>query len=108
MIPWLWVGLVLALVVMLAAFALVLLRKVVAVLTAFGDLVGRTAVLDGVHRAESEERPTPAALLGREEIRSAWRHRRWLAGERRVIRRRARVARGQALLRADVRSHPGF
>ena len=108
MIPWVWAALIIALVLMLGTFGVMLARKTIGVLTAFGDLVGRTAVLDGVHRAEAEEPPTPAVLLERDAIRSGWRHRRWLSREGRVLRRRARIARANALLRADVRSRPGF
>ena len=99
-----WVLLVIALVVMLGTFAVVLFRKFIAVLGAFSDLVGQTAVLDGVHRAEPEERPVPAVLGGLAAASSHWRdvgHRR---RERRVTRRDARLVRARRLVNADPTS----
>lgn len=96
-----WVGLVLALIVMLAVFAVVLARKAFGVLQAFSDLVGRTAILDGVHRAEAEPR-TIAALGGAAVASSRWRAARHRAREARAQRRRGRVARGTALVTADA------
>lgn len=97
-----WVLLVIALVVMLAAFAVVLFRKFFGVLAAFSDLVGQTAVLDGVHRAEPEQRALPAVLGGTAAAGRTWSavgHRR---RERRAIRRSARLARGRRLVNADA------
>ena len=103
-----WIGLVLALVVMLGIFAVVLFRKVIAVLQEFSDLVGRTAILDGVHRADPEERPAPAVLGSASAASARWRSRRHDSRQRRAHRRSARIARGHALVRADAASIEWF
>ena len=97
-----WIALVVALVVMLGTFAVVLFRKFIRVLGAFSDLVGRTAVLDGVHRAEPEVRQAPAVLGGLAAASGHWRdvgHRR---RERRATRRAARLSRARLLVGADA------
>ena len=99
---WVWVGLVLALVVMLVLFAIALFRKLLAVVQAFSDLVGTTARLDGVHRAEPEARPEPAVLAGRAAASSRWSVVSQRRRDRRDQRHEARLARGRALVRADV------
>ena len=103
-----WIALVVALVVMLGIFAVVLFRKFVGVLGAFSDLVGQTAVLDGVHRADPEDRQLPAVLGGVAAASSQWRtvgHRR---RERRVARRTARLSRARRLVSADATSITRF
>ena len=99
-----WIALVVALVVMLGIFAVVLFRKFIRLLGAFSDLVGQTAVLDGVHRAEPEERAVPAVLGGLAAASGHWGdvgHRR---RERRATRRAARLSRARLLVSADVTS----
>lgn len=103
-----WIVLVAALLAMLAAFAVVLFRKLIAVLQEFSDLVGRTAILDGVHRADAEIRPLPAVLDPRETHAARWRALRHEARQRREHRRRARVARGRRLVQADAASIEWF
>ena len=98
----LWIALVIALLAMLAVFAVVLFRKVIGVLQEFSDLVGRTAILDGVHRADAEERPLPAVLGGVDAARATWRELRHRGRERAAARRVVRVERGRALVRADA------
>jgi hypothetical protein len=96
-----WIGLVVALLVMLAVFAVVLARKAFGVLQAFSDLVGRTAILDGVHRADAEPREL-AALGGVAVASSRWRAARHRSREARAERRRRRIARGTELVTADA------
>lgn len=103
-----WICLVLALIGMLCIFAVVLFRKVIAVLQEFSDLVGRTAILDGVHRAEPGQRPTPAVLQSAAVAGSRWRSLRHDARERRSQRRSERLARGRELVRADAASIEWF
>lgn len=103
-----WGLLVGALIAMLAVFAVVLFRKLVAVLQAFSDLVGRTAILDGVHRADPEPRATPAVLGGVSEARTAWRELRHRGRQRRDARRTARLARARELISADATSIEWF
>lgn len=97
-----WVLLVVAFLAMLAVFAVVLFRKLVGVLQAFSDLVGRTAILDGVHRADPEPRPTPAVLGGVADARTRWRELRHRGRERGAARRAARLARARQLISADA------
>jgi len=104
----LWVALVVSLLVMLAVFAVLLFRKVIGVLQEFSDLVGRTAILDGVHRADTEQRPVPAVLGGIAEPRAAWRELRHRGRERGAERRLARVQRARDLIRADATSIEWF
>ena len=103
-----WIALVVALLAMFAIFAIVLFRKVIAVLQEFSDLVGRTAILDGVHRAEPEERPLPAAIGGVDAAASRWRHRRHRSRERAAERRRLRIARAHRLIDANADSIEWF
>jgi len=104
----LWILLVAILVAMFATFASVLFRKFLGVLSAFSDLVGQTAVLDGVQRAEAEERPMPAVLgsIGAASVvrRQAMRSRR----ERRSARRETRIQRAKLLVRTDAASIQRF
>lgn len=103
-----WIGLVVALLVMLGVFAVVLFRKAFGVLQAFSDLVARTAILDGVHRADAEERPLPAVLGRTGEATARWRSLRHEARQRKAQRRSARVTRGRELLRVDAASIEWF
>lgn len=103
-----WIGLVLALLAMLAVFAVVLFRKAFGVLQEFSDLVGRTAILDGVHRADPEPRPTPAVLGGAAVASARWREVRHRGRELRAARRDRRIARGRELVRADAASIQWF
>ena len=96
-----WIVLVVALLAMLAIFAVVLVRKVIAVLQEFSDLVARTAILDGVHRAEAEPR-TLAVLEGAGPSAARWRERRHAGRMRRDDRRTARLARARLLVGADA------
>jgi hypothetical protein len=96
-----WIGLVVALLVMLAVFAVVLARKAFGVLQAFSDLVGRTAILDGVHRAEAEPR-TLAVLGGVAAASTRWREARHRSREIRTERRSRRLTRGTDLVTADA------
>ena len=93
-----WIGLVGALLATLAICAVMLVRKFLALLQAFADFVSLPAILDGVHRADPEERPTPAVLRPRSELAAARDARRQRSRERRDTRRAARIARGRALV----------
>ena len=103
-----WVVVVLAMFAMLAIFALVLFRKLIGVLQEFSDLVGRTAILDGVHRADAESRPLPAVLRRAGAASSQWRAARHRSRERRAARRATRIARARALVNADATSIEWF
>ena len=93
-----WIGLVIVLLVMLTICTVSLVRKFVALLQAFADFVSLPAILDGVHRADPEERPTPAVLRPRGEVAAERDARRQRSRERRDIRRVGRIARGRALV----------
>lgn len=103
-----WVVMVLAAIVVFAIFGIVLFRKVLALMLDVSDLFGRTAILDGVHRAEPFERPIPAVLAGVAEPAARWRALRTRARERRATRRAAAIDRGRALVRADATSISWF
>ena len=95
---WIWIALVVALLVTLALCGVMLVRKFVALLQAFADFVSLPAILDGVHRADPEERPTPAVLRPRSEVAAEHAARVQRRYERRETRRAARLARGSALV----------
>ena len=97
-----WGILVLAMLAMLAIFAVVLFRKLIGLLHELSELVARTAILDGVHRAEPEPRPLPAVLAGPASASPRWHARRYRSRERRSARRTARIARGTALVNAEA------
>ena len=103
-----WILLVLALVVMLCTFAIVLFRKVIGVVSAFSDLIGQTAILDGVHRSEPEQRPLPAAVGGLAAASSVWRTATTRRRERRALRRATRMARAKLLMSTDPASIERF
>jgi hypothetical protein len=97
-----WIGLVLALLVTLALCTIMLVRKFVALLQSFADFVSLPAILDGVHRAEADARPTPAVLLPRAQAAARHAARGQRRAERRAARSQLRLARARALIRADV------
>lgn len=97
-----WILLIITTVVTLAVLGVALFRRFIGVLGAFSDLVGQTAVLDGVHRAEPEERPVPAVLSGRAAASERWRDVSYRRRERRALRRTRWLARGKLLVRADA------
>jgi hypothetical protein len=96
-----WIVLAAAMLLMLAIFAVILFRKVIAVLQEFSDLVARTAILDGVHRAETEPRQL-AVLDGAGSSAARWRELRHDGRLRRDDRRAARLARARRLVDADA------
>jgi len=95
---WVWIALVVALLVTLTLCAVMLVRKFVALLQTFADFVSLPAILDGVHRADPEERPTPAVLRPRGDVGAEHAARVQRRHERRTVRREARLARGRALV----------
>ena len=103
-----WIVLVAALVATVAIFAVVLFRKFLGVLSAFSDLVGQTAVLDGVHRAEVEERPTPAVLGPVGAASTGWSEATHRRRRRRLERRTTRLRRAKLLVRPDAASIERF
>jgi hypothetical protein len=97
-----WIVLVAALLVTLALCTVMLVRKFIALLQAFADFVSLPAILDGVHRADAEERPTPAVLLPLALASARHSSRRPRTADRRADRRAGRLTRARALIRADV------
>jgi len=95
---WVWIALVVALLVTLALCGVMLVRKFVALLQAFADFISLPAILDGVHRADPEVRPTPAVLRPRGEVAAEHAARVQRRHERRETRRATRIARGRALV----------
>ena len=105
---WAWIALVIALIVTLALCAVMLVRKFVALLQSAADFVSLPAILDGVHRADAEPRPTPAVLRPRGEVAAEHDARRQRSAERRHARRERRLARGRALVAVDVTARRWF
>lgn len=103
-----WVVLVITLLVVLVLCAAMLAAKFVALLQALADFVSLPAVLDGVHRADAEPRPTPAVLRGRGEVAAEHHARRERTTERRHARRAARIARGRQIVAVDVTARTWF
>lgn len=103
-----WTGLVVALIITLALCAVMLVRKFLELLQAFADFVSLPAILDGVHRADSERRATPAVLRPRGEVAAERDARRVRSQQRRQSRREARLARGHRILAADVTARDWF
>ena len=97
---WIWIALAVALLATLTLCGVMLARKFVALVQAFADFIGLPAILDGVHRADPEPRPTPAVLRPRSEVAAERDARRQRGRERREARRTLRLARGRALISA--------
>lgn len=93
--PVLWIGLSVALVVVLALCLWRVARAGIRLLRALGDLVLVTAKLDAVDPWSTVERPTTALVVPFSDLLD----RRRAVLERRELRKRARRARGRMLLR---------
>jgi hypothetical protein len=102
MIGWAWTAAILALVVTLVLCTVSLLRKGLGLLRELADFVSLPAILDGVHRADPEPRPTPAVLRPFAEVVAHRDGRRQRTTERRIERREARLARARSLISAEV------
>ena len=105
---WVWAALVFALLVTLALCGAMLTHKFVRLLQALADFVSLPAILDGVHRADAEPRPTPAVLRPRAEVVAHRDARRQRSTDRRHARREVRLARARALVTADVTAREWF
>ncbi len=105
---WVWIGLVIALIVTLVLCAVMLVRKFIALLQTAADFLSLPAILDGVHRADAEPRPTPAVLRPRGEVAGEHAARRQRSADRRHDRRERRLARGRAIVAVDVTSRRWF
>ena len=98
MIIGLWIAVVVALVVMLAACTWMLVRKFIRLLAEVGDLLVKPAILDGVHRGGPEGRPPPAVLESRTVVAARYQARARDRQERKRQRSAARRERGLALI----------
>lgn len=102
--PWwvwavIWVGLVLALLVMLGSFAWLLFRKAMRVMDALAELADRGSAFDV---AESEHvRPAIAVLAAARDIRNREEARKRHRLDRRESRRNARLERARAITVLD-------
>lgn len=103
-----WVAAAVLSVATFGILAVALVRKGIALLLAGTELLGRTAILDGVHRAELEPRAEPAVLAGLPAASSRWRAARHRSRELRSGRRATRLTRGRALVTADAASIQRF
>ena len=99
-----WSALVLALLVMLGAFAWVLFRKGLGVLDAVGELAESTAVLEAEERALTP--PQRAILADLRDIRAREAARRFRRAERRRLRLDRRLARARRITTLDASRHP--
>ena len=100
MIAVLWITVVVALIVTLVACTWMLVRKFVRLLAELGELLVKPAILDGVHRAEPEERPVPAVLEQRSTVAARYQALARARAERRGQRSVARRERALALISA--------
>ena len=105
MIAWwgwllIWVGLVLALLVMLAVIAWVLFRKAMVLMTDLSDVVDKTKVLE----VESEQlsKPQIAILTEMAELRDRHDAQQRQRLERKDARRERRLERGRAITKRDA------
>lgn len=103
-----WIGLVVALIVTLTLCGVMLVRKFAVLLEAFADFVSLPAILDGVHRADPEQRPIPAVLRPGGEAAAERAARRQRSAERSHARREVRRARGRAIVAVDVTARDWF
>ena len=103
-----WILLVIALLATLALCGMILARKFVALLQSFADFISLPAILDGVHRADPEPRPTPAVLRARGAVAAEHAARRQRTAERRDARRVRRLARGREIVAVDVTARSWF
>jgi len=102
--PVIWVGLSLALLVMLGAFAWILFRKATRMMDALGELAERGSLLEV---AESEHvRPAIAVLAAARDIQAREEARRLRRAQRRQYRHDRRLARAHSitLLTREARS----
>lgn len=97
MIALLWAGLVLALLVTLAACGWMLVRAFIRLLEAFAELLAKPAILDGVHRSGPEERPLPAVLESRSVVAARYRELALARRDRREQRHRERLNRARSI-----------
>lgn len=93
-----WLGLTLALLGMLALFAVSLFRKGTALLRQLEDLTAKMARLTEYAEAEPVRRAPPAILVPYEQVHRRRDERRELRQERILDRRAARVQRGKLLV----------
>jgi hypothetical protein len=100
MILGLWIALIAVMIVTLVACTWMLVRKFIRLLAALGDLLVKPAILDGVHRAEPEERPLPAVLQPRAEVAARYNALARARAYRRSRRSEARRERALALISA--------
>lgn len=105
MIAWwgwllIWVGLVLALLIMLVVMAWVLFRKAMALMSDLSDVVDKTAILD----VESEKlsKPQIAILTAMAEIRDRHEAQRRRRLELKEARRERRLERGKTITQRDA------
>lgn len=99
---WIWIALVVALLASLTLCGVMLARKFIGLVRAFADFISLPAILDGVHRADPEPRPTPAVLRPRSEVGAEHAARVQRRRERRDARRAERITRARLLLSADL------
>lgn len=105
MISWwgwllLWVGLVVALLVILALLAYVLFRKAIALMNELSAVVDKTAVLD-VETAELS-RPQIAVLAEMREIRAQHEYRQSRRADLKRERHERRIARAKRITKRDA------
>jgi hypothetical protein len=103
-----WGVLVLALLGMLALFAVRLFRKVVRVFESLGDLAGKAEVLDAAEDGRGGEPPTIALLQKRSAVVARRDVERELLEDRRAARHSRRMFRARKLIDVDASSRKWF
>ncbi|BDI22640.1 hypothetical protein [Herbiconiux sp. L3-i23] len=104
--PWswvlIWVGLVLALLAVLAACGWMLFRKAMTAAEALGELTAKLDLLDGAREELAPEPFVPSILQPRSEVDARYDAVQEARSERRERRRELRIARGRLLTSAEA------
>lgn len=111
--PWwvwfiVWAVLLLALIGMLALFAVLLFRKARAIAVELAHLASLATILDQTDRILDEQKVDIAVLADSAEMRRRRERVRFEAMLRRQARRRASIQRAKGLLRADATNRDWF
>ena len=103
-IPWggVWAFLLLSLVVVLVLCFVKLVRSFIALVVAFTDLLGTSAILDGVEATRDLDRPLVSVLDDIARVRARTEERMTRRANRRYERAQARLARAKMITNVDA------
>ena len=103
-----WVGLALALVVMLGLMAWWLFRKLMSVFHALEALADTTQLLDAAGEAIEDQRFERAILLDKSDLLARREYVRERSAERKILRRDTRLVRARAMAKLDSSTREWF